>query len=77
MPTPGPDVVPERLAMDLASGYVQRGADEQPRSGNREPWLVSASYTHDKQSLQDGALDQEMVFSRAAAAVPAMAEAAE
>lgn len=77
MPTPAPDVVPERLAMDLSSGYVQRGADEQPRSGNRAPWIVSANYTHDKHGLQHGALDDDMVFSRARVDAPVMAEAAE
>lgn len=77
MPTPGKDVVPERLAMDLSSGYVQRGADALPRSGNRAPWMVTASYTHDKQELLEGKLDEDMVFSRGKAGAPMMAEAAE
>jgi cation diffusion facilitator CzcD-associated flavoprotein CzcO len=72
-PTPGPDVEPERLAMDLSSGYVQRGADALPRSGNRPPWQVTASYTHDRAELEQGRLDDDMVFSRALA----LAEAAE
>jgi cation diffusion facilitator CzcD-associated flavoprotein CzcO len=78
-PTPGPGVEPERLAMDLSSGYVQRGADALPRSGNRPPWMVTANYKHDKQELRDGALDQDMVFSKApvAAKRPELAEAAE
>jgi hypothetical protein len=77
MPTPGPDVTVERSIMDLSSGYVQRGTDALPKSGNRAPWMVTASYTHDKQELRDGALDADMVFSRAQAAAPVMAEAAE
>ncbi|MBC7519751.1 MAG: NAD(P)/FAD-dependent oxidoreductase [Sandarakinorhabdus sp.] len=78
LPTPGADVQPERLAMDLSSGYVQRGADALPRSGNRAPWMVTANYKLDKQELRGGALDEDMVFSKATAArKPELAEAAE
>ena len=56
-PTPGPGVEPERLAMELSSGYVQRGADALPRSGNRAPWMVTANYKLDRAELRDGALD--------------------
>jgi len=78
-PTPAPDVQPERLAMDLSSGYVQRGADALPRSGTRAPWVVTANYKLDKQELRDGALDEDMVFSTAPlpARRPQLAEAAE
>ena len=78
-PTPAPDVQPERLAMDLSSGYVQRGADALPRSGSRAPWMVTANYKLDRAELRDGRLDDEMVFSKTAAAVrhPELAEAAE
>ena len=78
-PTPSPGVEAERLAMDLSSGYVQRGADAIPRSGNRAPWMVTASYKHDRQELRDGALDEDMMFSPtlAAALRPELAEAAE
>ncbi|PZN92192.1 MAG: FAD-containing monooxygenase EthA [Alphaproteobacteria bacterium] len=77
-PTPGPDVQPERLAMDLSSGYVQRGADALPKSGNRAPWMVTASYKHDRKELREGDLGEEMVFSKARAVVrPELAEAAE
>jgi cation diffusion facilitator CzcD-associated flavoprotein CzcO len=77
-PTPGPGVEPERLAMDLSSGYVQRGADALPRSGNRAPWMVTANYKLDRAELRDGALDEDMVFGSAAAArTPQLAEAAE
>ena len=75
---PGTDgVVPERIAMDMSSGHVQRGADALPRSGNRAPWMVTANYKLDKQELRDGALDQDMVFGTARVAVPVLAEAAE
>lgn len=77
-PTPGADVETERLAWDLSSGYVQRGADAMPRSGNRRPWMVTANYRHDRQELRDGALDEDMVFSKAAGGrKPELAEAAE
>ncbi len=80
-PVPGPDVHAERLAMDLSSGYVQRGADALPRSGNRAPWKVTANYALDTMELRFGKVaDGELVFSKpAAVAVPtaAMAEAAE
>ena len=64
-PTPGPDIEPERLAMDLSSGYVQRGADALPRSGNRAPWTVTANYKIDRAELRDGALGDDMVFGSA------------
>jgi cation diffusion facilitator CzcD-associated flavoprotein CzcO len=73
-PTPAADVVPERLAMDLQSGYVQRGADMLPRSGNRAPWMVMASYKYDRKEMLEGPVDNELALSRAA--VP-MLQAAE
>ncbi len=76
-PAPGRDVEPERLAMDLSSGYVQRGADALPRSGNRAPWMVTASYKHDRKELRDGDLGEDMVFRKAgtATARPVLAAA--
>lgn len=62
-PTPAPDVQPERLAMDLASGYVQRGADALPRSGNRAPWVVTANYSYDRRELLEGPVTDEMAFA--------------
>lgn len=78
MPTPGADVQAERLAMDLSSGYVQRGADALPRSGNSAPWMVTASYKHDRKELREGPVEDDMVFSCAGVARPVvLAEAAE
>jgi len=70
---------PERLTVDMSSGYVQRGADALPRSGNRAPRIVTANYKLDKQELKDGGLDGDMVFSPlpVAAARPVLADAAE
>lgn len=69
-PTPAPDVVPERLAMDLASGYVQRGADALPRSGNRAPWVVTADYKYDRRELLEGPVTDEMTFAKAGTVAP-------
>ncbi|GGE03980.1 cyclohexanone monooxygenase [Polymorphobacter glacialis] len=81
-PVPGPDVVSERLSMDLSSGYVQRGADALPNSGNRAPWKVTANYALDTMELRFGKVDDgELKFTRAAPAIaaqaPLLAEAAE
>ena len=79
-PVPRADVHPERLAMDLTSGYVQRGADALPKSGNRAPWKVTANYALDTMELRFGKVDDgELVFSKAhaVAAAPIFAEAAE
>jgi cation diffusion facilitator CzcD-associated flavoprotein CzcO len=64
-PVPGADVVAERVAMDLSSGYVQRGNDALPRSGNRAPWKVTANYALDTMELRFGKVDDgELVFSK-------------
>jgi len=77
-PTPAPDVHAERLAMDLSSGYVQRGADALPRSGNRAPWMVTANYKLDRAELREGDVTTEMAFASAGAQrQAALAEAAE
>jgi cation diffusion facilitator CzcD-associated flavoprotein CzcO len=77
-PTPAAEVVPERLAMDLQSGYVQRGADALPRSGNRAPWMVTADYKYDRKELMEGPVTDEMAFARAGAvATERVLEAAE
>ena len=80
-PVPGADVVAERVAMDLSSGYVQRGNDALPRSGNRAPWKVTANYALDTIELRFGKVDDgELIFSKAVApvaAAPPLAIAAE
>jgi cation diffusion facilitator CzcD-associated flavoprotein CzcO len=77
-PTPAAEVVPERLAMDLQSGYVQRGADALPRSGNRAPWMVTANYKYDRKELMEGPVTDEMAFAKAGAvATERVLEAAE
>ena len=72
-PVPGADVVAERVAMDLSSGYVQRGNDALPRSGNRAPWKVTANYALDTIALRFGKVDDgELTFGKA---LPSMAVA--
>ena len=76
-PVPGPDVVPERPALDLTSGYVQRGADAMPKSGNRSPWKVTANYVIDTMELRFGKVDDgELRFTRAVAVPAEVAEVA-
>ena len=75
-PTPAADVHAERPMMDLASGYVARGADAMAKSGNRAPWLVTASYNYDRKELLEGPLTDEMVFALAPVSQP-LAVAAE
>ncbi|MBC7505490.1 MAG: hypothetical protein H7267_07190 [Sandarakinorhabdus sp.] len=66
-PIPRSDVTTERVAMDLSSGYVQRGNDALPRSGNRAPWKVTANYALDTMELRFGKVDDgELVFSKPA-----------
>ncbi|MEI6419624.1 MAG: NAD(P)/FAD-dependent oxidoreductase, partial [Sphingomonadales bacterium] len=62
-PTPAPDVQAARPMMDLASGYVARGADAMAKSGNRAPWLVTADYNYDRKELLEGPVTDEMVFA--------------
>ena len=70
-PVPGTDVVAERPALDLTSGYVVRGADAMPKSGNRRPWKVTANYVLDTMELRFGKVDDgELRFTQA---VPALA----
>ncbi len=73
-PVPGPDVVPERLAFDLSSGYVQRSVDAMPKSGSRRPWKVTANYALDTLELRFGKVDDGELRFTTAAAMPAMAE---
>ena len=73
-PVPGPDVVAERLAFDLTSGYVQRSAEAMPKSGSRRPWKVTANYALDTMELRFGKVDDgELRFTRPQAS-PAVVE---
>ena len=66
-PVPRPDVVADRLAFDLSSGYVQRAADAMPKSGNRRPWQITANYVVDTIELRYGRVDDgELCFTKPA-----------
>lgn len=58
---PEPGSVQARPAIDLSSGYVQRGAGLLPRQGDRKPWRVHQNYLRDLMllkftRLRDGAM---------------------
>ena len=81
-PVPGADVTTERRAMGLSSGYVQRGADALPKSGNRAPWKVTDNYALDTMEFRFGKVDDgELKFTNPTAIIGAapfpFAEAAE
>jgi monooxygenase len=61
MPVQEGDAGATRPALDLSSGYIQRGADQLPRQGSRKPWRIYQNYLLDVLSmkfspLHDGAL---------------------
>ena len=51
-----PDMARGRL-MDLSSGYVQRGIQQFPRSGDRGSWLVKHAYEMDAERLRNGPIE--------------------
>ncbi|MGV3493526.1 MAG: flavin-containing monooxygenase [Ramlibacter sp.] len=54
-----------RPALDLSSGYIQRGAAELPRQGAHRPWRLYQNYLLDVLSLKFGALrDGALRFAR-------------
>ncbi|MGV9798770.1 flavin-containing monooxygenase [Mycobacterium sp. NPDC003449] len=56
--------MPRRRLMDLASGYVQRGANQLPSQGDRLPWMSSADHRGDVALLRDGSVvDPELQMS--------------
>jgi hypothetical protein len=47
----------ERLpALDLASGYVQRGIMSFPKAGSRGPWTMAMAYEDDVTRLREGSV---------------------
>lgn len=74
---PAPDVVPDALSVQLASGYVQRAADLLPKQGNKAPWKVKPNYFFDLALLRFGRIDDgTLSFGRATGATAAPARAA-
>jgi cation diffusion facilitator CzcD-associated flavoprotein CzcO len=61
MPVQEGDAGATRPALDLSSGYIQRGSDQLPRQGSHKPWRIHQNYLLDLVSmrlspLRDGAL---------------------
>ena len=61
---PVPDSsVEERPLMDFTPGYVLRALDRLPKQGDREPWRLRQSYTHDRRTLAQPLDDGVLRFS--------------
>jgi cation diffusion facilitator CzcD-associated flavoprotein CzcO len=60
--------MPEQPAFNLESGYVKRGLHMLPKSGTRRPWVVSHNFVADALGHRFAAVDESMVFGRAATA---------
>lgn len=52
-------------ALDLSSGYVQRGVADFPKQGDRAPWFLHQSYLRDRRDTKRADVTQDMVFVRA------------
>ena len=55
-------VVPRPL-LDLASGYVLRGAGAMPKQGTKAPWVMRQNYVLDFVSTRFGDITRDMVFT--------------
>jgi cation diffusion facilitator CzcD-associated flavoprotein CzcO len=60
--------MPEQPMFNLDSGYVKRGLHLLPKSGTRKPWVVSHNFLADALGHRFAAVDESMVFGRAATA---------
>jgi cation diffusion facilitator CzcD-associated flavoprotein CzcO len=66
----GNETMPEQPAFNLQSGYVLRGLQALPKSGQRRPWMLSHTYVRDAIGHRLEAIDESMVFGRAGVAEP-------
>jgi cation diffusion facilitator CzcD-associated flavoprotein CzcO len=60
--------MPEQPAFNLDSGYVKRGLHTLPKSGTRKPWVMGHNFLADALGHRFAAVDESMVFGRAASA---------
>ena len=69
--------MPEQPTFNLQSGYVLRSPDVLPKSGTRRPWALSHNYLRDALGHRFAAVEESMVFGRAAtaSAPPAQSQA--
>jgi hypothetical protein len=56
----------EKPSWDIAAGYVQRSADQLPKSGTKRPWNVRQNYLADALDYRFDRIEESMVFGRAA-----------
>jgi len=50
------------LLDQLSSGYIRRAADQQPKQGDREPWLNAQDYAKDKQMFRCEPVDDGVMI---------------
>jgi hypothetical protein len=67
----------EHPAIDLASGYVNRGIDMFPKQGGSRPWRNHQSYFMDYIDMKFAKLDDGVMQFKEKEAAPMMVEAAE
>ena len=69
--------MPVQPTFNLQSGYVLRSPDVLPKSGTRRPWALSHNYLRDALGHRFAAVEESMVFGRAAtaSAPPAQSQA--
>jgi cation diffusion facilitator CzcD-associated flavoprotein CzcO len=65
-PHRGDEPMTEKPSWDIAAGYVQRSADQLPKSGTKRPWNVRQNYLADALDYRFDRIEESMVFGRAA-----------
>jgi monooxygenase len=64
----GYPVLPGRMqphpALELQSGYVKRGADKLPKSGDRRPWFLRQNYILDRRDTKAADITKDMIYVR-------------
>jgi cation diffusion facilitator CzcD-associated flavoprotein CzcO len=77
-PTLPPGEMKPEPWLDFSSGYVQRALALLPKQGKHAPWRQNQNYFADIKEMRKAPIeDPALVFSKAKAAAPAMARAAE
>lgn len=78
MPTPADPNMPTDPWLDFSSGYVTRAVGQLPKQGPKAPWRQNQNYFADIKEMRKAPIeDAELVFSKAGAAKPVLARAAE
>ncbi|MBI3216079.1 MAG: NAD(P)/FAD-dependent oxidoreductase [Mycobacterium sp.] len=74
-PHPGNGPMQEKLAWDIAAGYVLRAPHALPKSGTERPWNVRQNFFADAIDHRRDRIDEQMIFGRAADRTPAAGSA--